>query len=99
MVVVGSSRAALERGTVSVTSPLATCVCQHEQAVRSYGQQAGVPFLRWLVTGLSPRRPGFSSRVVSIGSGADRVAMAERFPRVLWFYSIAKYAILFHILL
>jgi hypothetical protein len=44
-----------------------------------------VPWLRRLVAGLSPRRPGFDSGSVHIGFVVDRVALGQVFLRVLRF--------------
>jgi hypothetical protein len=44
-----------------------------------------VPWLRRLVTGLSPRRPGFDPRSVSEGFVVDKLELRQVFPRVLGF--------------
>jgi hypothetical protein len=44
-----------------------------------------VPWLRWLVAGLSPRRPGFHPGSVHVGFVVDNVALGQGFPRILWF--------------
>jgi hypothetical protein len=44
-----------------------------------------VPWLRWLVAGLSPRRPGFDPGSVHVGFVVDKVALGQVFPRVLRF--------------
>jgi hypothetical protein len=44
-----------------------------------------VPWLRRLVAGLSPRRPGFDPGSVHVGFVVDKVALGQIFPRVLWF--------------
>jgi hypothetical protein len=48
---------------------------------RLRGRKA-VPWLRRLVAGLSPRRPGFEPRPVHV---VDKVALGQVFPRVLRF--------------
>jgi hypothetical protein len=47
-----------------------------------------VPWLRRLVTGLSPRRPGFDPGSVHVGFVVDKVALGQAFPRVLRFYPV-----------
>jgi hypothetical protein len=42
-----------------------------------------IPWLRRSVTGLSPRRPGFSPGSVCVGFVVDRVAVRQVFLRVL----------------
>jgi hypothetical protein len=44
-----------------------------------------VQWLRRLVAGLSPRRPGFNSRSVHVGCMADKLALGQVFLRVLLF--------------
>jgi hypothetical protein len=44
-----------------------------------------VPWLRQLVTGLSPRRPGFNPGSVHVGFVVDKVALGQGFPQVLQF--------------
>jgi hypothetical protein len=44
-----------------------------------------VPWLRSLVTGLSPRRPGFAPRSIHVGFVVDKVALGQVFLRVLRF--------------
>jgi hypothetical protein len=39
-----------------------------------------VPWLRWLVAGLSPRRPGFDPESVHVGFVVDKVALGQVFP-------------------
>jgi len=46
--------------------------------------------LRWLVTGLSPRRPGFDHRPVYVGFVVDNVALGRGFLRVLLFSGKAQ---------
>jgi hypothetical protein len=53
--------------------------CLHHQAVRV----RAVPWLRWLVAGLSPRRPGFALGSIHVGFVADKVALVQVFLRVL----------------
>jgi hypothetical protein len=42
-----------------------------------------VPWLRRLVAGLSPRRPGFNPGPVHVGFMVDKVALGQVFLRVL----------------
>jgi hypothetical protein len=42
-----------------------------------------VPWLRRLVAGLSPRKPGFDPGSVHVGFVVDKVALGQVFPRVL----------------
>jgi hypothetical protein len=44
-----------------------------------------VPWLRRLVTGLSPRRPGFDPGSVHVGFVVNKVALGQVFPRVIRF--------------
>jgi hypothetical protein len=44
-----------------------------------------VPWLRWLVAGLSLLRPGFASGSVHVGSVVDKVALGQVFLRVIRF--------------
>jgi hypothetical protein len=44
-----------------------------------------VPWLRWLVIGLSPRRPGFVPGSVHVGCVVDKVALGQVFLRILRF--------------
>jgi hypothetical protein len=44
-----------------------------------------VPWLRTLVTGLSPRRPGFAPGAIHMGFVVDKVALGQIFLRVLRF--------------
>jgi hypothetical protein len=47
-----------------------------------------VPWLRRLVAGLSPRRPGFDAGSVNVGFVVDKVALGQVFPRVLRFIPV-----------
>jgi hypothetical protein len=49
------------------------------------GLKEAVPWLRRLVAGLSPRRPGFNPGSVNVGFVVDKVALGQVFPRVLRF--------------
>jgi hypothetical protein len=42
-----------------------------------------VPWLRWLVTGLSPRRPGLDPGSVHVGFVVDKLALRQVLLRVL----------------
>jgi hypothetical protein len=46
------------------------------------------PWLRRLVAGLSPRRPGFDPGSVHVGFVVDKVALGQGFPRVVRFSSV-----------
>ena len=54
-------------------------------SLKSY---TGVPWLRPLVAGLSPRSPGFDSRPFYVGSLMDKVILWQKFHRVLQFPSV-----------
>jgi hypothetical protein len=54
-----------------------------------------VTWLRSLVAGLSPRRPGFAPASIHIGFVMDKVALGQVFLRVLRF-PLSIYAISFH---
>jgi hypothetical protein len=47
-----------------------------------------VPWLRRLVSDLSPQRPGFAPGLVSVGFVMDRVALGQGFLWVLRFYPV-----------
>jgi hypothetical protein len=47
--------------------------------------QKAVPWLRQLVAGLSPRRPGFDHGSVHVRFVVDKVALGQAFPRVFRF--------------
>jgi hypothetical protein len=47
--------------------------------------EMAVPWLRRLVAGLPPRRPGFDPGSVHVGFVVDKVALGQVFPRVLRF--------------
>jgi hypothetical protein len=44
-----------------------------------------VPWLRWLATGLPPRRPWFDPRSVHVGFVVDKVALGQVFPEYFSF--------------
>jgi hypothetical protein len=48
-----------------------------------------VPWLRWLVTGLSPRRPGFAPGSIHVGFAVDKVALGHVSLRVLRFSPVS----------
>jgi hypothetical protein len=48
-----------------------------------------VPWLRRLVSGLPPRRPGFDPGSVHVGFVVDKVALVQVFPRVLRFSPVS----------
>jgi hypothetical protein len=49
----------------------------------------GLPWLRRLVAGLSPRRRGFDPGSVQVGFLVDKVALGQVFPRVLRFSPVS----------
>jgi hypothetical protein len=48
-----------------------------------------VPWLRRLVAGLSPRRPGSDPGSVHVGFLVDKMALGQIFPRVLRFFPVS----------
>jgi hypothetical protein len=56
----------------------------HQQTLAYYAERA-VPWLRCLVSGLSPRRPRFASGSVHVGFVVDKVTLGQVFTPVLWF--------------
>ena len=48
-----------------------------------------VPWLRWLVAGLSQRRPGFDPESVHVGFVVDKVALGQVSLRVLRFSPVS----------
>jgi hypothetical protein len=58
--------------------------CPGWQSVRCSNLiQWAVPWLRWLVAGLSPRRTGFTSGSIHVGFVVDKVTLGQVFLRVL----------------
>ena len=55
-----------------------------------------VPWLRRLVAGLSPRKPGFDPVSVYVGFVVEKVALGQVFPRVLRFYPVNLIPPVFH---
>jgi hypothetical protein len=55
---------------------------QNKQAASKWPISA-VPWLRRLVAGLSPWKPGFDPGSVHVGFVVDKVARGQVFPRVL----------------
>jgi hypothetical protein len=51
----------------------------------SFNPWLAVPWLRSLVVGLSPRRPGFTPGSIHVGFVVDKVALGQVFLRVLRF--------------
>jgi hypothetical protein len=47
-----------------------------------------VPWLRSLVAGLSPRRPGFAPGSIHMGFVVDKVALGQVFIRILRFFPV-----------
>jgi hypothetical protein len=72
------------------SSPSSVGICKakvmrDDQTCRMYGSKA-VPWLRRLVGGLSPWRPGFTPGSIHVGFVVDKVALAQVFLRVLRFF-------------
>jgi hypothetical protein len=53
-----------------------------------FNREQAVPWLRRLVAGLSPRRPGFDPGSVHVGFVVDKVALGQVFLQVLRFSPI-----------
>jgi hypothetical protein len=64
-----------------VTDDLDLSLC----VLTAYLTPLSVPWLRQLVTGLSPRRHGFDPGSVHMGFVVDKVTLGQVFPRVLRF--------------
>jgi len=47
--------------------------------------EGAMPWLRWLVTGLSLQKPGFNPRPFSVGFRVDKVGLGQSFLMVLLF--------------
>jgi hypothetical protein len=60
-----------------------------QKAVTFSEEGSTVPWVRWLVAGLSPRRPGFAPGSVHVGFVVDKVALGQVFLRVLPFYPVS----------
>jgi hypothetical protein len=58
--------------------------------VKLTGLRRVVPWLRSLVAGLSPRRPGFAPGSIHVGCVVDKVALRQVFLRVLRFSPVNK---------
>jgi hypothetical protein len=54
--------------------------------MKSEDKELAVPWLRWLVAGLPPRKPGFDPRSVPVGFVVYKVTLGHVFPRVLRFF-------------
>ena len=52
-------------------------------------EHVAVPWLRRLVAGLPPQRPGFDPGSVHVGFVVDKVALGQVFPRVLRFSPVS----------
>jgi hypothetical protein len=61
-------------------------------------QIKAVPWLRRLVAGLSPRRPGFDPKSVQVGYVVDKVALGQVFLRVLQFSPVNFIPLVLHYL-
>ena len=57
-----------------------------------------VLWLRRLVAGLPPRRPGFDPGSVHVGFVVDKVALGQVFPRVLRFSPVSFIPLVLHYL-
>lgn len=53
--------------------------------------QKSVPWLRWLVAGFSPRRPGFDSRPVRVGFGMGEMVLGRIFLPTLLFFLLVSF--------
>ena len=58
--------------------------------------ERAVSWLRRLVAGLSPRRPGFDSGSVHVGFVVDKVSLGQVFPRVLRFFPVNSIPTVLH---
>ena len=71
--------------------PQYICKSVLARAVKARGERSliaplmAVPWLRLLVAGLPPRRPGFDPGPVHVGFVVDKVALGQVLPRVLRF--------------
>jgi hypothetical protein len=54
----------------------------------SWRNGVAVPWLKRLVAGPSPRRPGFAPTSVLVRFVVDKVVLGEAFLRILWFSSV-----------
>jgi hypothetical protein len=59
--------------------------CSHGTPVCNCVLQGAMPWLRSLVAGLSPRRPGFAPGSIHVGFVVDKMALGQVFLRVLRF--------------
>ena len=55
-----------------------------------------VPWLKWLVTDLSPQRPGTNPRLVYMWFLLDRLALGQVFLWVFWFLSVSIFLSMLH---
>jgi hypothetical protein len=55
----------------------------------NYMYHLAVPWLRSLVAGLSPRRPGFAPGSIHVGFVVDKVGLGQVFLRVLLFFPVS----------
>jgi hypothetical protein len=60
----------------------------YPQSTCSKARTRAVPWLRSLVAGLSPRRPGFASGSIHVGFVVDKLALGQVFLRVLRFSTV-----------
>jgi hypothetical protein len=60
------------------------------------GLSWAMPWLRRLVAGLSPWRPGFDLGSVHVGFVVDKVALGHVFPRVLRFSPVSFIPLVLH---
>jgi hypothetical protein len=70
-----------------VTAPVFCDINRTLSYVQPYMLMA-VPWLRRLVAGFPPRRPGFDPGSVQVGFVVDKVALGKVFSRVLRFSSV-----------
>jgi hypothetical protein len=60
----------------------------HKCSSLDYILGQAVPWMRSLVAGLSPRRPGFAPGSIHMGFVVDKVSLGQVFLRVLRFYPV-----------
>ena len=84
---VPSQHQGLEQQAYLGTQFEGTCVLPHSYSYTLHqqcGEGKAVPRLTQFLTGLSPQRPRFNSRLVHVGSLADKVALGQVSLQVCW---------------